>query len=206
MSAFSPEQAKSRPTEIQGYAIVSDDNKIAGADGLVPASLRNEKDWDYYQRALAASDVIVFGRRSHELEPNVRGDLRLVISRGADGLEQREDGWWWNPERIGWAEVVKRVLPLGGDVAVPGGKGVFDLYLKIGFDAFHLTRAHGVMLPGGQSVFSACDTGLSAEAVLTGAGLRLSKKIALDPEHGVEMNVWRAVRADGQSSESEHRV
>jgi hypothetical protein len=203
MSAFSPEQAKSRPMEIQGYAIVSDDNKIAGADGLVPASLRNEKDWDYYQRALAASDVIVFGRRSHELEPNVRGDLRLVISRGADGLEQREDAWWWNPERIGWAEVVKQVLPLGGDVAVPGGKGVFDLYLKIGFDAFHLTRAHGVRLPGGQSVFSACDTGLSAEAVLTSAGLRLSKKIALDPEHGVEMNVWRAVRADSQSSESE---
>ena len=42
MSTFSPEKAKSRPTEIQGYAIVSDDNKIAGPDGLVPASLRNE--------------------------------------------------------------------------------------------------------------------------------------------------------------------
>ena len=111
MSASSPEKVKSRPTEIQGYAIISDDNKIAGADGLIPASLRNQKDWDYYQRALAASDLIVFGRRSHELEPNVRGDLRLVVSRGADGLEQRADGWWWNPARVGWAEVVKRVLP-----------------------------------------------------------------------------------------------
>jgi len=205
MSAFSPEQPKSSPTEIQGYAIVSDDNKIAGADGLIPASLRNEKDWEYYQRALAGSDLIVFGRRSHALEPNVRGDLRLVISSGADRLEQREDAWWWNPARIGWAEVVKQVLPLGGDVAVPGGKGVFDLFLKIGFDAFHLSRAHGVTLPGGQSVFSACDAGLSAEAVLATAGLRLSKKIALDPEHGVEMNVWRAVRADSQLSEYVHR-
>ena len=31
--------------DITGYAIVSDDDKIAGADGLTPASLRNPKDW-----------------------------------------------------------------------------------------------------------------------------------------------------------------
>jgi hypothetical protein len=204
MSASSPEKVKNRPTEIQGYAIVSDDNKIAGADGLIPASLRNQKDWDYYQRALAASDLIVFGRRSHELEPNVRGDLRLVVSRGVDGLEQRADGWWWNPAQVGWAEVVKRVLPLGGDVAVPGGRGVFDLFLEIGYDAFHLSRAHGVKLPGGQSVFSACDAGLSAEAVLAQAGLRPAEKIALDPEHGVEMIVWRAIREAGDPSAGDH--
>jgi hypothetical protein len=200
MSASSPEKVKGL-TKIQGYAIISDDNKIAGADGLIPASLRNQKDWDYYQRALAASDLIVFGRRSHELEPNYRGDLRLVISRGAEGLERREDGWWWNPQRIGWAPVVTQVLPLGGDVAIPGGQGVFDLFFKIGFDAFHLSHAHGVKLPGGQAIFSACDTGLSAEAVLAKAGLRPSEKIALDPEHGVEMIVWRAVHEAGQPAE-----
>ena len=37
--------------DITGYAIVSDDDKIAGADGLTPTSLRNEKDWELYQRA-----------------------------------------------------------------------------------------------------------------------------------------------------------
>src|SRR5271157_3712125 len=193
MSTFSPEKAKSRPTEIAGYAIVSDDDRIAGADGLVPASLRNEMDWAYYQRALARSDLIVFGHRSHELEPNVRGDLRLVISRRAAGLEQRTDAWWWSPALVTWAEVAKRVLPRGGDVAVPGGQGVFDLFLAIGFDAFHLSRAHGVTLPGGRAIFSACDAGLSVEAVLAGAGLLLSKTIPLDPEHGVEMYVWRAI-------------
>jgi hypothetical protein len=177
---------------ISGYAIVSDDNRIAGPDGLVPASLRNEKDWEYYQSALARSDVIVFGHRSHEAEPNVRGDCRLVISRGvAAGLEQRSDGWWWNPARISWAETARRLLPQGGDVAVPGGQGVFDLFLGIGFDAFHLSRAHGVRLPGGRAVFSACDAGLSAETVLAKAGLFVGETIALDPQHGVEMNVWR---------------
>ena len=197
MSTQNPEDAKSRPVEIDGYAVVSDDDKIAGPDGLLPPSLRNEKDWDYYQRALARSDVIVFGHRSHELEPNVRGDTRLVISSGAAGLEQRADGWWWNPARTSWANVAKELLPLGGRVAVPGGRGVFDLFLGIGFDAFHLSRAHGVTLPGGRAIFSACDAGLSAEAVLAKAGLRISERIALDPEHGVEMTIWRALREAG---------
>jgi hypothetical protein len=188
-------EPRSRPFEIDGYAIVSDDDMIADVDGLVPESLRNEADWDYYQRALARSDLIVFGHRSHDFEPNVRGDLRLVISSGSAGLERRADGWWWNPARVTWAEVAKRVLPLGGSVAVPGGQGVFDLFFDIGFDGFHLSRAHGVKLPGGRAIFSACETGESAEAVLSRAGLSVIKKIPLDPEHGVDLTVWRAVRA-----------
>ena len=194
MNTPSLKKEESRPIEIAGYAIVSDDDKIAGPDGLIPASLRNEKDWDYYQRSLARADLIVFGHRSHKAEPNVRGDQRLVISSNAAGLEQRAEAWWWSPALTRWAEVAKRLLPRGGDVAAPGGQGVFDLFLEIGFDAFYLSRAHGVTLPGGRAIFSACDAGISAEEVLARAGLRVSEKISLDPEHGVEMNVWRAVR------------
>jgi hypothetical protein len=194
MGMGSSAEATSRSVEIAGYAIVSDDDRIAGPDGLVPLSLRNEKDWEYYQNALARSDLIVFGHRSHELEPNVRGDARLVISSRAAGLEQRADAWWWNPARTSWAEAAKELLPLGGDVAIPGGQGVFDLFLKIGFDAFHLSRAHGVKLPGGRAVFSACDAGVAAEAVLAAAGLRPSEKIPLDPGRGVAMTIWRATR------------
>ena len=153
MSTFAHGEANSHPIEINGYAIVSDDDKIAGQDGLMPASLRNEKDWECFQRALAGSDLVVLGRRSHELAPNVRGDQRLVISRGAAGLEQYANVCGWHPARVNWEEVAKELLPRGGDVAVPGGQVVFDLFLKIGFDAFHLTRAHGVRLPGGERSF-----------------------------------------------------
>ena len=79
-------------------------------------------------------------------------------------------------------------------------------FLKIGFDAFHLTRARGVRLPGGRALFSGCDAGLSAEAVLASAGLCVSEKIVLDAEHGVDMSVWRAVRetaARGEIGEPE---
>jgi hypothetical protein len=178
--------------DITGYAIVSDDDKIAGADGLTPASLRNEKDWELYQRAQELANVVVFARRSHELEPNIHGSLRLVVSReAAAGLEQRPDSWWWDPRRTTWEEVAARLLPKGGLVAVGGGQVVFDLFLMIGYDGFHLSRAHGVMLPGGRSVFSACDAGVSAATLLERDGLRLSERIPLDPPHGVEMTVWR---------------
>ena len=177
--------------DITGYAIVSDDDKIAGADGLTPASLRNPKDWELYQRAQELASFVVFARRSHELEPNVHKTSRLVVSRDAAGLEQRPDGWWWDPRRTTWEEVAARVLPAGGRVAVGGGQVVFDLFLMIGFDGFHLSRAHGVKLPGGRSVFSACDTGVPAASVLEQRGLSLTKTVPLDPEHGVEMTIWR---------------
>jgi hypothetical protein len=159
---------------------------------MTPASLRNEKDWELYQRAQDEASLVVFARRSHELEPNIRHHPRLVVSREATaGLEQRPDSWWWDPRRTTWEDVAARVLPNGGLVAIGGGQVVFDLFLMIGFDGFHLSRAHGVKLPGGRSVFSACDAGVSAATVLEQHGLKLGERLPLDPAHGVEMTVWR---------------
>ena len=178
--------------DVTGYAIVSDDDKIADADGMTPTSLRNEKDWELYQRAQELADLVVFARRSHELEPNIHRTLRLVVSREAElGLEQRPDSWWWDPRRTTWEAAAARLLPKGGHVAVGGGQVVFDLFLMIGFDGFNLSRAHGVKLPGGRSVFSACDSGVQAATVLEQRGLKLSERIPLDPGLRVEMTVWR---------------
>ena len=134
----------------------------------------------------------MFGHRSHQLEPNERGDRRLVVWSAPTGLLQRDDAWWWNPSLANWKDVAKELLPQGGRVAAPGGQGVFDLFLGIGYDAFHLSRARGVTLPGGRAVFSACDRGLSAAAVLEQAGLRASQTIPLDPARGVDTTIWRA--------------
>lgn len=191
MSAEGSEPTNGPPIVITGYAIVSDDDRIAAADGLVPPSLRNEKDWEHYQHELATSDLIVFGHRSHKLEPNERGDRRLVVWSAPTGLLQRDDAWWWNPAQMGWNEVAETLLPNGGRVAAPGGQGVFDLFLRIGYGAFHLSRARGVELPGGRAVFSACDNGKSAEAVLTEADLIAREKIALDAQRHVDMTIWR---------------
>jgi len=180
-----------RATEIHGYAIVSDDDMIADATGQVPASLRNPLDWEQYQAAQARSALVVFARVSHENEPNTRGDARLVVSRTAKGLEKRADAWWWSPTAVPWLEVAAKLLPDGGEVAACGGQGVFDVFLGVGYDVFHLARARGVKLPGGRKVFSACAAGATAEAALEARGLRHAERIELDPVQGVEMNIWR---------------
>ena len=180
-----------KPVEIHGYAIVSDDHMIADATDQVPLSLRNEKDWEQYQAAQARATLVVFARISHQFEPNTRAEPRLVISRTANGLETRDDAWWWNPAQTPWPTVAQKLLPDGGEVAVCGGQSVFDLFLALGFDVFHLARAQGVKLPGGRAVFSQCANGLSAEEVLGGRGMRHAERIELDSAQGVEMNIWR---------------
>ncbi len=37
---------------------------------------------------------------------------------------------------MNWVEIAKGLSPRGGDVAVPGGQVVFDLFLEIGLTHF----------------------------------------------------------------------
>jgi hypothetical protein len=177
--------------EIHGYAIVSDDDRIADANGRMPDVLRNEADWAYFQAELDKSAVMVLGRLGHEANPNPKGRLRLIVSSSSAGLERRADGWWWNPEAQTWSHVMGAMLPEGGRVAVPGGRRVFDLFLKIGYDAFHLSRAKGARVPNGVALFSMCDQGRSAEAILSEKGLKESPCQILDPAVPVSLTVWR---------------
>jgi hypothetical protein len=177
--------------EIHGYAIVSDDDRIADAAGRTPVVLRNDADWAYFQAELDRSAVTVLGRLGHEANPNPRRRPRIVVSSSSAGLERRDDGWWWDPQALAWREAIARVLPAGGRVAVPGGRRVFDLFLEIGYDAFHLSRAEGTRLPGGVALFSLCDEGLSAEDVLSRRGMTAGPRQVLDPAIPVSLAVWR---------------
>ncbi|QRM31253.1 hypothetical protein [Microvirga sp. VF16] len=177
--------------EIHGYAIVSDNDCIADASGQTPDVLRNDADWAYFQAELNKSDVTVLGRLGHEANPNPRGRLRMIVSSSSTGLERRADGWWWNPESLPWAEAIQTVLPKGGRVAVPGGRLVFDLFLGIGYTAFHLTRAEGTFVPNGVPVLSGCDDDTRAEALLSAHGLKPGPRQILDPRGPVSLTIWR---------------
>lgn len=179
------------PVEIHGYAIVSDNDRITDGNGDTPEALRHKADWIYFQGALDESFLTVLGRLGHEGNPNPKGRRRLILSSSSRGIEPRPDGWWWNPARVSWAEAIVTVLPNGGRVAVPGGRQVFDFFLDIGYDAFHLARAEGVVIPDGGAVFSRCDTGESAEAVLASGALRPGPRQILDSAAPVSLTVWR---------------
>ena len=184
-------QVERPQVEIHGYAIVSRDDRFADASGATPEALRNEADWAYFQAELDRAAVTVLGRLGHEANPNTKGRLRLILSASAEGLARRPDGWWWNPARVPWREAIATVLPVGGRVAVPGGRRVFDLFLGIGYDAFHLTRAESVRLGEGVALFSACEAGERAEAVLARSGLRPGERRVIDPAGPVSLTVWR---------------
>jgi hypothetical protein len=188
--------------EIHGYAIVSDDDRIADADGRMPDVLRNDADWAYFQSELDRCSVVVLGRLGHEANPNPRQRLRLVVSSSSSGLERRNDGWWWNPAVLPWSEAIRLVAPQGGRIAVPGGRLVFDLFLKIGYTEFHLSRAGRTQFPDGVPVFSGCLRGQSAETVLAESGMRAAPHRILDPAGPVTLTVWQAQRETGRFSSS----
>ena len=190
---------------IHGHAIVSDDDRIADHTGLTPQCLRNEADWARFQAALDQAVLTVLGRLGHEANPNRAGRPRLVLSTSARGVEQRADAWWWNPAEIPFADAVAEAAPSGGVVAVPGGRRVFDLFLAIGFDEFHLARVPGVTLADGIPIFSEVGDGSGAARILAAHGLVAGPREILDAAAEVELVVWRRALT-GQSSPSNSAV
>lgn len=176
--------------EIHGYAIVCADDRIADAEGRFPQALMNEADWAYFQAELDRAALVVIGRASHVATPNAKGRRRLVMSREAQGLEQREDAWWWSPDVVAWEEVRVRLLPEGGRVGVPGGQVAFDHFLRVGFSGFHLSRAPHARLPGGRGVFSGVERGETADAILREAGLAPGAERVIDEAAGVTLRVY----------------
>ncbi|MGD9738563.1 MAG: hypothetical protein AB7O56_05930 [Bauldia sp.] len=175
----------------EGHALVSADDRIADAGGVKPAALNHPADWARFQGELGKAAVIVIGRKSHAADPGRRGRRRIVMSSGARGIERRDDAWWWNPAEASLEEALVTVAPAGGLVAIPGGMAVFDYFLGVGYDAFHLARLPGIALPGGVPVFSECADGPSSETVLGNAGLRPAEVEDLDPAVGLTVTVWR---------------
>lgn len=160
---------------IEGHAIASEDGMIAAVDGLMPNSLKFPSDQKLYEQALDAATIIVNGRLSYEGQAESSHRLRLVVTRSVAGLGKDPDNpnaRLWNPAGAS-LDAARAALGVDtGTIAVVGGPFVFSLFLGIGYDAFHLSHAPGVRLPGGVPVFHEQGNGRSPEDVLAAAGLR----------------------------------
>jgi dihydrofolate reductase len=177
------------PFRIEGHAIVSEDGMIADSTGLMPASLKFESDQKAYEEALDAAAAIVNGRLTYEWQANSPRRKRLVVTRSVAGLEHdpgNPNARLWNPAGAALDVALTALGVKSGVIAVTGGTFVFSLFLKIGYDVFHLSHAPGVRLPGGVPVFR--DQAGSPEDVLAGARLKASRVRAF-PD-GVTMVDW----------------
>lgn len=181
------------PYEIHGHAIVSADERIANSAARMPNALRFPADQKQFNTAMDRARVVVLGRVGHLNHPDQRR-TRLVVSSAPRGLERRPDAWWWNPAGASAIEALTAAAPGGGLVVVAGGMRVFDQFLDLGYDEFHLARAPHVRLPGGVACFSACDRGKSADEVLRERGMVAGSVEMLDAANEVTVTVFRAAR------------
>jgi dihydrofolate reductase len=181
-----------RPDRIEGYAIISADGMLADAAGVMPPSLKIEADQRFFHASLDQADAVVHGRHSHEGGPNALNRPRLIVTRRIAGVARHPDNpkaVLWNPAGAAFTEAWKMLGIDGGRLAVIGGTEIFGIFLDIGYDAFHLTRANHVHLQGGRPVFPQVPAS-TPEAVLRGRGYRAGPMRLLDEEKDLRLVTW----------------
>ena len=187
------------PFRIAGYAIVSSDGMIADAHAAFPQALVFEADKQFYARELDRVDAVIQGRHSHEGQANSPLRRRLNLTRRVAGIAPDPDypkSMLWNPAGASLVEACAALGLGAGTLGVVGGTDVFDLFLTVGYDAFHLSRAGKVQLPGGVPVFSQLRSGRSPEDVLAEFGLTPGLAQALDAINAVTLVSWTRGQTD----------
>src|SRR5207249_1297241 len=178
-----------RPFRIEGYVIVSADGMIADAEGVMPDALKIEADQRCFHSSLYRAGAVAHGRRSQETDPRAPQRRRLILTRRIAALApdpQNEKAVWWNPRGASLEKAWQTLGALRGPLAVIGGTEVFGLFLAIGYDAFHLSRAEKVRLPGGRPVFPGVGP-RSPEDLLAAGGLKPGPVQMLDAAAGATL-------------------
>jgi dihydrofolate reductase len=177
---------------IEGYAIVTEDGMLADAQRVMPEGLKYDADQRFFEQGLDATDLVVHGRFSREEHTHSAGRRRLVLTRRGPGLEAatgEPQVFYWNPAGLPFEEALAAFARPVTRVGVIGGTDVFGLFLDR-YDAFFLTRAPGIRLPGGRPVFPEVPM-LTPEEVLTRHGLVAGDHLVLDADAGVAVAAWR---------------
>ena len=130
---------------------------IADAHGVQPDSLKLEADQRLFHGMLDQATALAHGRNSGEGGPRhgaaaaADPDAAPVAGVARDPLNDKTVHW--NPAGASLDEAWAALGLSGGLLAVIGGTDPFGLFLDIGYDAFHLSRAAQRALPGGRPVF-----------------------------------------------------
>jgi len=182
------------PLRIEGFAIVSVDGMLADADRRIPPGLIVKADQEFFQGSLDQAALVVHGRHSHEGGPRSAGRFRLVVTTRTASLAAdaaRPKSLLWNPTGASLQEAWTRLGAPAGVCAVIGGPRVYELFLDIGYDAFHLSQAANVRVPGGLPIFPEVGPQFSPEDVLARHGLKPGPQRVLDAPAGVTLVKWQ---------------
>jgi hypothetical protein len=181
------------PYHIEGYVITCGGGMIADASAVMPEALKIEADHRFLERELDRFDVLVHGRHSHEGQPNSPRRRRLVVTRKIPTITpdpDRPKSLLWNPAGASFIEACGALALAAGSIAILGGTHVYDMFLEIGYDAFHMSRAGKAKLPGGTPVFSSVKSGRSPEEILAQSGLEPGPREILDETNELSLVTW----------------
>ena len=180
------------PKAIIGFAIVSEDGMLADASGVMPDSLKFKADEKYFIDGMNGVQVAINGRHSKEPHPNAPLRRRITVSNRVKAIEpdpHNPIGILWNPAANTFGEAWGALGLGNASLGVVGATSVFGMFLDR-YDAFHLTRAPGVRLPGGRAVFPDVPR-LTPEQVMTRHGLAPGARETLDAAKNLTVVVWR---------------
>jgi len=182
-----------RPDRIEGLAIVSADGMIADAHGIQPDPLKLEADQRFFHDMLDKATAIAHGRHSGEGGPDAVRRCRLILTRRIASLARdprNDNAVLWNPAGATLEDAWDKLGLSGGLLAVIGGTYAFALFLELGYDAFHLSRAGYAQLPGGRPIFPGIPPS-SPEQLLSRHGLKPDPIRVLDAPAGLTLVTWR---------------
>jgi len=185
------------PFRIEGYAIVSADDRIADGSGEMPPTIRNDADQKFLQDELDRAAAVVHGRHSYEGGPGAARRKRLIMTRHVAMIApdpSHPNALLWNPAGAALETALEALGVAAGIVAVIGGTEVFGLFLPF-YDAFHLSRAARAKIPGGRPLFPQVGALATAEDVLARHGLSPGPRRDLDAAAGVTLTTWERRRA-----------
>jgi dihydrofolate reductase len=177
---------------IEGFAIVSTDGMLADRDGHMPDALKVEADQRFFDSSLDRVAAVVHGRHSHEGQTNSPRRRRLIVTRKVSAIDPDPENpiaRLWNPAGAAFSAACAALEVEEGTVAIIGGTEVFGLFLDLGYDAFHLSRANKVRLPDGRPVFPQVPA-QTPEDVLASRGLRPGERRVLDAQADASLVTW----------------
>ena len=165
---------------------------LADSNGHMPDTLKIEADQRFFDSSLDRVAAVVHGRHSHEGQANSPRRRRLIATRAISAIApdpKNPIARLWNPAGASFAAACAALGVAEGTVAIIGGTEVFGLFLDLGYDAFHLSRADKVRLPGGRPVFPQVPA-RTPEDVLASHGLRPGKQRMLDAQADASLVSW----------------
>jgi len=165
---------------------------LAGADGMMPDTLKFEADQRFFEQGLDGVDAVAHGRHSHEQQPRSHLRRRLILTRHVATIAadpSNAQALFWNPTGASFEAAWTTLGVPNGILAIIGGSEVFGMFLDR-YDVFHLSRASGVWLPGGRPVFPGVPA-RTPEELLARHGLKPGPRQDLDADKGATLVTWR---------------